>query len=45
MNKVLGAALLVTPFLFEADTPALVGLSVRRGAVHSHYGRWSEAIV
>lgn len=55
VNIALGLALLVTPFVFEADGLsaitsivaglALVALSVRRGSVHSHYGRWTEAIV
>jgi hypothetical protein len=55
VNIGLGAALLVTPFLFDADAGAvvssllcglaLVALSVRRGLVHSHYGRWNQAIV
>jgi nucleoside-diphosphate-sugar epimerase/uncharacterized membrane protein len=55
VNIAFGAALLVTPFAFDADGLAaissilsglaLVALSLRRGAVHSHYGRWTEAIV
>jgi nucleoside-diphosphate-sugar epimerase/uncharacterized membrane protein len=55
INIGFGLALLITPFVFDAQGAgvvssivcglALLALSVRRGAVHSHYGRWSEAIV
>jgi nucleoside-diphosphate-sugar epimerase/uncharacterized membrane protein len=55
LNVALGAALLFTPFWFDAEGPAaissilcglaLVALSLRRGAVRSHYGRWTQAIV
>lgn len=50
----LGASLLVTPFLFGADTPqmvasficgmGLIGLSFRRGAVLGRYGNWQQFI-
>lgn len=48
----LGAALFATPFIAGADMPqmiasllcgaALIGLSLRRGAVHNHYGTWDR---
>jgi hypothetical protein len=52
-NVGFGAILLITPFVFDAQAPsivsnilcglALIALSFRRGAVHSHYGRWTHA--
>ncbi|WP_116813444.1 vitamin K epoxide reductase family protein [Steroidobacter cummioxidans] len=55
VNIAFGVALLITPFLLDAGNAgmissvvcgvALIALSIRRGAVHSHYGRWTEAIV
>lgn len=55
LNVFLGAALLITPFIFEA-TPlavaasvicgfALIGLSFRRGAIKSEWGEWNNVIV
>ncbi|MFN3817849.1 NAD-dependent epimerase/dehydratase family protein [Blastomonas sp.] len=51
----LGAALVVTPFLFDASTVhaaanvaiglALIALSLRRGSVHERYGSWHRYIV
>jgi len=51
----LGAALLMTPFLFEASVShtiasvvtgvLLVALSVRRGAIRERYGSWNRRIV
>lgn len=50
----LGAALLVTPFLFDAGSThtiasivaglALMALSLRRGRVREHYGSWDRRI-
>ena len=54
LNLPLGAGLMATPFVFAGDTPAmlvslvagaaLMALSVRRGAIHEHYGSWDEVI-
>ncbi len=51
----LGAALLVTPFVFGADTAAtlaglasgiaLIALSLRRGPIRQRYGTWQRLIV
>lgn len=51
----LGAALLITPFIYAADTVAivasiicgllLIGLSVPRGTIHNSYGKWDRFIV
>ena len=51
----LGVALLITPFAFGVDTPALIasvlsGLvliacCVRRGPIRNRYGNWSRLIV
>jgi nucleoside-diphosphate-sugar epimerase len=51
----LGAALLVTPFVYEADTNqtivgiacglALIALSLRRGAIRQRYAGWQKLIV
>lgn len=51
----LGAALLITPFVYTADTVAvvasiicgllLIGLSVPRGTIHNSYGKWDRFIV
>ncbi|RVT90503.1 NAD-dependent epimerase/dehydratase family protein [Sphingomonas crocodyli] len=50
----LGAALVVTPFLFEGGSAhrianiliglALIGLSLPRGNIREHYGRWDRLI-
>ena len=50
----LGAALFVTPFLYEASTvqlaasfaagAALIALSIRRGPIRCRYGRWQRWI-
>ena len=54
LNLLLGAGLMAAPFLFSGDTTALLvslvagaalmALSVRRGAIHSHYGSWDRVI-
>jgi hypothetical protein len=54
-HALFGAALLATPFMFEAGTAAtlnslvcgiaLVLLSVRRGPIRQRYGTWSRRIV
>jgi hypothetical protein len=54
-NVLLGAALLVTPFVYEVDLiatatsvasgVALIGLSIRRGAIRGRYGNWSRLLV
>jgi nucleoside-diphosphate-sugar epimerase len=51
----LGAALLITPFVFDADAAqiiasfacgvALIGLSLRRGAIRERYAGWQKLIV
>jgi len=51
----LGAALLVTPFVYDADVGqaiagiacglALIALSLRRGAIRERYGEWQSMIV
>ncbi len=51
----LGAALLVTPFVYEADMVStaaslicgllLIGLSVPRGTIRNSYGKWDRYIV
>ena len=51
----LGAALLVTPFVYDADAAqiiaslacgaALIGLSLRRGAIRERYAGWQKLIV
>lgn len=55
LNMFLGAALLITPFVYGADVLAiaasvlcglaLIGLSFRRGPVNSNWGEWNKAIV
>ncbi|HSM10052.1 MAG TPA: hypothetical protein VK827_00575, partial [Lysobacter sp.] len=55
VNVLLGIALVVAPFVFEASTTqslagivaglALVALSLPRGKVRSHYGGWDRMIV
>ena len=50
----LGASLFVTPFLFEAEPRqmvaslvcgiGLIGLSLRRGAIHGRYGSWQPYV-
>jgi nucleoside-diphosphate-sugar epimerase len=55
LNMAFGAALLATPFMFEAGTAAtvnslacgiaLVALSVRRGPIRQRYGAWSRLVV
>lgn len=55
LNMFLGAALLITPFVFGAAPLAilasvicglaLIGLSFRRGPVKSNWGEWNKAIV
>jgi hypothetical protein len=50
----LGAALLVTPFIYEAASTqtvasivsglALIVLSYRRGSIHEQYGTWQALI-
>lgn len=55
LNIALGAALLVTPFVYGAGWPAtgsslvcglgLILLSLRRGAVAHGYGSWNRLIV
>lgn len=55
LNVLFGAALLVTPFVFEAGTAAtvnslacglaLIVLSRRRGEIHQQYGTWTRLIV
>jgi len=51
----LGAALLMTPFVYDAEAGqtvasiasglALIALSIRRGAIHERYGEWQKMIV
>ena len=51
----LGAALLITPFVYDADAVqiiaslacgvALIGLSLRRGAIRERYAGWQKLIV
>jgi hypothetical protein len=51
----LGAALLITPFLYEADLvatvaslasgAALIAFSLRRGPIRNPYGDWSRLLV
>lgn len=55
LNVLLGAALLVTPFLFDAGAAAminsivcgvaLIALSFRRGPIRQRYGTWQSLIV
>jgi hypothetical protein len=55
LNVPLGAALLVTPFAYGADTMAtaaslacgvaLIALSMRRGPIRERYGAWTRVIV
>jgi hypothetical protein len=55
LNVILGAALLITPFVCEADGMAmvasllcgvgLIGLSIPRGEVRNRYGEWSKTIL
>ena len=55
LNVPLGAALLVTPFFYDATMmqtasslvcgAALIALSFRRGPIHSRYGNWDRFIV
>ncbi|MGH8178315.1 MAG: NAD-dependent epimerase/dehydratase family protein [Steroidobacter sp.] len=52
LNMALGLALLITPFVFDAAAPsmissiacgvALILLSIRRGSIRCHYGRWNR---
>jgi hypothetical protein len=54
LNALLGAALIATPFIWEASTLtlvvsvalglALIVLSIRRGPVRERYGNWSRLI-
>jgi hypothetical protein len=54
LNALLGAGLMVSPFVFAGDTmallvsvvagAALMALSIRRGPVHQHYGSWDRMI-
>jgi hypothetical protein len=51
----LGAALLVTPFVYNANSSAaaasiacgigLILLSIRRGAIEQRYARWQKMII
>lgn len=51
----LGAALLITPFVYDANTAqtiagiasglALIALSLRRGVIRERYGEWQKMIV
>ena len=55
LNIPLGAALLVTPFIYDASVTAtaaslvcgaaLMALSFRRGPIRHHYGSWQRLIV
>jgi len=55
LNISLGAALLVTPFIYDANMvataaslacgAALMALSFRRGPIRQHYGSWQRLIV
>lgn len=55
LNAAFGAALLVTPFIFDASGPqtvssvvcglALIGASLRRGTVRQRYADWNRLIV
>jgi hypothetical protein len=55
LNIPLGAALLVTPFIYDANMvataaslacgAALMALSFRRGPIRQHYGSWQRLIV
>jgi nucleoside-diphosphate-sugar epimerase len=54
LNVVLGAALMLSPFVFAGNTAALLvsvvagaalmALSIRRGPVHERYGSWDRVI-
>jgi hypothetical protein len=54
LNTLLGAALIATPFVWEANTLtlvvsvalglALIVLSIRRGPIRERYGHWSRLI-
>ena len=51
----LGGALLITPFIYDANAMqaiagiacglALISLSLRRGAIRERYGEWQKVIV
>ena len=51
----LGAALLITPFVYDANPAqtivgiasgfALIALSLRRGVIRERYGEWQKMIV
>jgi nucleoside-diphosphate-sugar epimerase len=55
VNALLGATLVVTPFVYDADLvataarivlgAALIALSVRRGPIRNRYGNWSRLLV
>jgi hypothetical protein len=55
LNVLLGAALVVAPFIYQADAAttaftvaaggAIAALSVRRGPIRCRYGRWSRLLV
>jgi hypothetical protein len=55
VNVLLGAALFVTPFVYEAELmatltsfasgAALIAFSMRRGAIRERYGNWSRFLV
>jgi hypothetical protein len=54
LNLPLGAGLMVTPFMFDGDTAAmlvslvagaaLMALSIRRGSIQERYGAWDRVI-
>ena len=55
LNMPLGAALMATPFMFDANLmttivslvlgAALVVLSIRRGPIRERYGNWNRLII
>jgi nucleoside-diphosphate-sugar epimerase len=55
VNALLGAALFVTPFMYDADVvattasiasgAALIALSLRRGPIRGRYGAWNRLLV
>jgi hypothetical protein len=55
LNVLLGSALLVTPFIYDASIVAtlvsiasgvaLVGLSIQRGPIRERYGNWNRVLV
>ena len=55
LNLLLGAALIATPLLLQADLAntllgvlggaALIALSLRRGPIRERYGAWSRWVV